>query len=91
MDGNDEQVLGTTVVSAVHDGTDGQSQRQAELGSGLWLRHAVRAGKLISTMYRSYHLCRAMIAVPSRMGAAYPPLLLSLFRGCCFLPYASPL
>jgi hypothetical protein len=30
IDGNDEQVLGTAVISAIHDGTDGQSQRQAE-------------------------------------------------------------
>ena len=38
-DGNDEQVLGTRVISAVHNCADWQSQRHAELGTLGSLRH----------------------------------------------------
>jgi hypothetical protein len=34
LDGNDVQVFGTRIVSAVHDGTDGKTQGHAELVSG---------------------------------------------------------
>lgn len=34
VDGNDEQVLGPSVVSAVHDCSDGQTERNAKLRSG---------------------------------------------------------
>lgn len=39
VDGNDEKVLGTGVVGAVHDGTDWQGQGHSELGTNSGLGH----------------------------------------------------
>lgn len=39
VDGNNEKVLGTGVVGAVHDGTDWQGQGHAELGTNSGLGH----------------------------------------------------
>lgn len=46
VDGNDEQVLGTRVVGAVHDGTDWQSQGHSELGTNSGLGHLDSLQKL---------------------------------------------